>query len=88
MQLSNLIKINRNSYIPQYRSNDESLEDKVERYIQTHNVNVDLPIIGANIEMATRNIDNSEIDFKVNFADTSEGLYDDIRLFSLIITRD
>lgn len=45
----------------------------MERYIKTHNVNIELPIIGTNIEMEARNLDSSELDFKVKFSDASEG---------------
>lgn len=61
-------------YNNQLRSHGDSLEDKIENYIKTHNVNIKLPMVDSTIEMEARNLDSNEIDFKVQLSNSSEGM--------------
>ncbi|CAH0555709.1 unnamed protein product [Brassicogethes aeneus] len=62
------VEVNKNSY----RSNeitsrgDASIEDHVEEYIKGHDATFKLPVVGA-VTVEARNLDNDEINFKVNY---------------------
>lgn len=49
------------------RSSD-SVEDKIEKYVKTHDVTFKLPIIGS-VTLGGRNLESEELDFKLNFSD-------------------
>lgn len=51
---------------------DNSLEATVEEYIKTHDVTFKLPIVGSTLTFAGRNLDQNEVDLKVNFNDGSQ----------------
>jgi len=69
LQISDDIEITRNSY----RSNEidarssPSIEDALESYIQTHDVTLKLPIIDSSLTVNARNLQDDEIDVKLNF---------------------
>nr|XP_023027129.1 uncharacterized protein LOC111515126 [Leptinotarsa decemlineata] len=46
------------------RSGD--VEDKIENYIKTHDVTINLPIVGS-VTLGAKNLDNEELDFSLKF---------------------
>lgn len=68
LQLSEAVEITRNSYRANEVSarGDGSIENNVEEYIKSHDATFKLPAVGS-VTLAARNLDNDEIDFKINF---------------------
>lgn len=53
---------------------EDSIEDHIEDYLKTHDATFKLPIFDTKIELGARNLDNGELDLKVNFASPIEGI--------------
>lgn len=58
----------------EYRANEvsargsSSIEDKIQEYLQSHDVTFKLPL-GSQVTLGARNLDTDEIDLKVKFDD-------------------
>ncbi|RZC39805.1 uncharacterized protein BDFB_012022, partial [Asbolus verrucosus] len=70
--LSDYIEITRNSYQNREAKNANSLEDTIEEYMKSHDVNFKLPIVGSTLTFAARNLDNDEVDVKLRFNSGSQ----------------
>lgn len=53
---------------------EDSIEDHIENYLKTHDVTFNLPIFDTKIALGARNLDNEELDLKVNFGSPIEGI--------------
>lgn len=47
--------------------NDGSLEDKIEKYVKSHDVTIKLPV--GSVKLGAKNLDNDELDIKFNFGE-------------------
>lgn len=62
------VEVKQNGYhaIDEARSEKDILE-KVGDYVQSHDVSVNIPAVGAKVTVSPRSLDNNEFDIKVNF---------------------
>lgn len=69
MQITDDIEVRSNSYaqINEQRSEQGVLE-KVENYVQSHDLTMNLPIAGAKITLSPRNLNQEELNFKIQFS--------------------
>lgn len=44
------------------------LEESVEEYLKSHDVTFKLPIVDSKVTLGARNLDNDELDVKLNFS--------------------
>lgn len=51
---------------------EESIEDKVEEYVKSHDAKFELPLVGSTVTLATSNLDQDQLDIKLKFSDSSE----------------
>lgn len=72
-QISDNVEVVRN----EYRANEvvargeQSLEDNVKEYIQSHDVTFKLPLGESTVSVGTRNLDSDELDIKLKFSESS-----------------
>ncbi|KAK9890828.1 hypothetical protein WA026_012174 [Henosepilachna vigintioctopunctata] len=73
-KISDSVQVNRNDY----RSNDvsarsqESIADKVENYIKSHDVTFKFPIVDSEVTVGARNLDSDSLDVKLRFNSGTE----------------
>ncbi|RZC37777.1 uncharacterized protein BDFB_010887 [Asbolus verrucosus] len=72
-QISESVEVKRNSYTPNEITSrsESSIESNVEEYIKSHDVTFNLPI-GPKLTLGARNLDNDEIDLKLNFGSEAQ----------------
>lgn len=57
----------RSNEINSARSSVSTWEERIENYIQTHDVTFKLPLVDSKVTLGARNLDQDEVDLKVNF---------------------
>ncbi|KAL3267848.1 hypothetical protein HHI36_006989 [Cryptolaemus montrouzieri] len=73
-KLSDTVEVNQNGY----RSNDitsrseQSIGDKIENYIKSHDVTFKFPIVDSEVTVDARNLDSDSLDIKWNFNSGNE----------------
>ena len=68
-QLFDDVEIKRNDVTAK---SEAGIEEKVADFMKIHDATFKLPIIGTEVTLQGKNLDQDEVDLKINFSDSSE----------------
>lgn len=69
LQITDDIEVRSNSFAPiNEQRSEQGVLEKVENYVQSHDVTMNLPIAGAKITLSPRNLNEEELNFKIQFS--------------------